>query len=33
LLWANAAAARSTERLGATPSMPTLADIEAMLRP
>ncbi len=33
LLWANAAAARSTERLGATPSMPTLADIEATLRP
>lgn len=32
MLWANAAAARSTERLGATPSMPTLADIEATLR-
>jgi ribokinase len=33
MIWANAAAARSTERLGATPSMPTLADIEAALRP
>jgi ribokinase len=33
MIWANAAAARSTERLGATPSMPTLADIEATLRP
>jgi ribokinase len=33
MIWANAAAARSTERLGATPSMPTLADIERALQP
>ncbi|HXQ12068.1 MAG TPA: ribokinase [Caulobacteraceae bacterium] len=33
MIWANAAAARSTERLGATPSMPTLADIVTALRP
>ncbi|HEY1426377.1 MAG TPA: ribokinase [Caulobacteraceae bacterium] len=31
LLWANAAAALSTERRGAAPSMPTRADIEAAL--
>jgi ribokinase len=33
MLWANAAAALSTERLGAGPSMPTQAQIEAALNP
>ena len=33
LQWANAAAALSTERLGAAPSMPTRAEVEAALTP
>jgi ribokinase len=31
MTWANTAAALSTERPGATPSMPTLVEIEAAL--